>query len=111
MGVRAHQVLAEAARARTTIPQYVLTLKLLVVLASSIGGSPQSQDGDEPPPCATGWGEVISKFPIDGSSAESELFSAGVCIRKIADRPTNRSRFFSGLGGSKSGSGGLGSSR
>ena len=36
--VRAHQVLGEAVRARTTIPHFVLPLKLLVVLASSIGG-------------------------------------------------------------------------
>ena len=36
--VRAQQVLGEAVRARTTIPHFVLPLKLLVVLASSIGG-------------------------------------------------------------------------
>jgi len=36
--VKAHQVLGETARARTTIPHFVLLLKLLVVLASSIGG-------------------------------------------------------------------------
>ena len=36
--MRAHQVLGEAVRARTTIPHFVLLLKLLVVLASSIGG-------------------------------------------------------------------------
>ena len=36
--VRARQVLGEAARARTTIPHFVLPLKFLVVLASSIGG-------------------------------------------------------------------------
>ena len=36
--MRAHQVLGEAVRARTTIPHFVLPLKYLVVLASSIGG-------------------------------------------------------------------------
>ena len=36
--VKAHQVLGEAVRARTTIPHFVLLLKLLVVLACSIGG-------------------------------------------------------------------------
>ena len=36
--MKAHQVLGEAVRARTTIPYFVLLLKLLVVLASSIGG-------------------------------------------------------------------------
>ena len=36
--VQAHQVLGEAARARTAIPHFVLLLKLLVMLASSIGG-------------------------------------------------------------------------
>ena len=36
--VKAHQVLGEAARARTMIPHFVLLLKLWVVLASSIGG-------------------------------------------------------------------------
>ena len=36
--MRAHQVLGEAVRARTTIPHFVLPLKVLVVLASSIGG-------------------------------------------------------------------------
>ena len=35
---RAHQVLGEAVRARTAIPRFVLPLKFLVVLASSIGG-------------------------------------------------------------------------
>ena len=35
--MRAHQVLGEAVRARTTIPHFVQLL-LLVVLASSIGG-------------------------------------------------------------------------
>ena len=35
---KAHHVLGEAVRARTTIPLFVLLLKLLVVLASSIGG-------------------------------------------------------------------------
>ena len=36
--VKAHQELGEAVRARTTIPHFVLPLKFLVVLASSIGG-------------------------------------------------------------------------
>ena len=36
--VKAHQILGEAVRARTTIPHFVLLFTLLVVLASSIGG-------------------------------------------------------------------------
>ena len=36
--VRAHQVLGEAVRARTTIPHFVLLITLFMVLASSIGG-------------------------------------------------------------------------
>ena len=36
--MKAHQVLGEAVRARTTIPHFVLLFTLLVVLASSIGG-------------------------------------------------------------------------
>ena len=36
--MKAHQVLGEAVRARTTIPHFVLLFTLFVVLASSIGG-------------------------------------------------------------------------